>query len=139
MNKTLVTIPGQPIPLKRHRTSRGRTYDPQAELKETIFWIIRNQIKPDILQEDIKAKLSFFMRIPKYLSNKKKLELLNQPHCKKPDLDNLIKFYLDVCNGLLYKDDAQINTINAKKIYSDNPRTIIEITSGEHQWPKQKN
>ncbi|WP_091738899.1 RusA family crossover junction endodeoxyribonuclease [Phenylobacterium immobile] len=37
---------------------------------------------------------------------------------KKPDLDNIVKAVLDGCNGVAFKDDAQICWINAGKIYA---------------------
>lgn len=130
VNETLITIPGVPIPLKRHRVSKGRTYDPQSDIKEDIYWIIREQIKAFPLKEIVTIELTFFMRIPKSLSKKKQLALDGKPHCKKPDIDNLIKFYLDVCNGVLYKDDSQIYKINATKIYSEKPQTKLIIKYG---------
>lgn len=45
----------------------------------------------------------------------------------KPDLDNLIKAVLDACNGIVWRDDAQITTGNASKEYSSDPRVHIEV------------
>ena len=46
----------------------------------------------------------------------------------KPDIDNYVKAILDALNGVAFKDDSQIIALNAKKLYSDKPRTEIEIT-----------
>ncbi len=46
----------------------------------------------------------------------------------KPDVDNYVKAILDALNGVAFKDDSQIVVLYARKIYSDNPRTEIEIT-----------
>ena len=67
------------------------------------------------------------MPIPKSLSKKKQHELLNQPHHKKPDLSNLIKFVEDALIGILFVDDRQITTIHATKIYHKIPKTLIKI------------
>ena len=50
-------------------------------------------------------------------------------HTKKPDIDNLIKFVLDALSGQngFFLDDNLIESIYAKKIYSDNPKTMILI------------
>lgn len=45
----------------------------------------------------------------------------------KPDIDNYVKAILDALNGVAFKDDSQIIALNAKKLYSDKPRTEIEI------------
>ncbi len=55
---------------------------------------------------------------------KKKLKADVQ-HTKKPDLDNLIKFVKDCANGVLWHDDSQVNNIQASKLYSVSPSTVI--------------
>ena len=49
------------------------------------------------------------------------------PPAKTPDLDNLIKFPLDVMNGEVWLDDKQIISILAFKHYAEVPRTEITI------------
>jgi len=48
-------------------------------------------------------------------------------HAKKPDYDNVEKFILDVLSGVVYEDDRQVYKAQAKKEYSENPRTEIFI------------
>ena len=126
---------GNPIPLARHRTANGRTYDPQKALKNGLHWDLLAQApKCKSLSGPLELHITFFMPIPKSLSSKKYDALLLTPHYKKPDLSNLIKFYEDICNGLIYKDDAQIVSISAKKLYDSEPRTefkLTEITIGK--------
>ena len=64
-----------------------------------------------------------FMTIPKSLS--KKVEC-GDAHIKKPDLDNIIK-QLDALNGIVWKDDSQITSLTAMKMYSNYPRILIEV------------
>ena len=45
----------------------------------------------------------------------------------KPDLDNLAKAALDACNGIVWRDDAQIAEASASKAYSQDPRVHIEV------------
>jgi len=131
MDKTIITIPGNPIPLKRPRLGRYHTYDSQAEIKEAVHWIVKSQAEDEPPPTGpIDIEISFFMPIPRSMSKKKKASLPGQPHIKRPDIDNLIKFYLDVCNKTLYEDDAQIYTLKAIKTYSNDPHTYIEITEG---------
>lgn len=45
----------------------------------------------------------------------------------KPDLDNIAKV-LDGLNGIVFKDDAQIVSLMAVKIYAEAPGLDVEIT-----------
>jgi len=129
-------IPGNPIPLKRHRhkivNGKSRTYDPQKAEKLYYGLLLKQQISvlpfsgifP--LSGPVHMTLRFLMPIPK---RHKLHQVHGMPHYYKPDLDNLIKFISDCANGILYKDDSQISSISSIKIYSkDNPRTEITIT-----------
>ena len=40
---------------------------------------------------------------------------------------NLIKFTLDVANGILWHDDRQVCCVGSVKIYGEQPRTIITV------------
>lgn len=131
--KRLITLElfGDPVPQKRPRfarTSKGvHTYDEQLRLKEGYKWQLRSQFREEALLLPLALDLVFFMPIPKSSSSLKKRQMANGVigHQKKPDLDNLIKFVLDCLNGLLFRDDAQIGEIRAKKIYSQKPGTLI--------------
>jgi len=119
MNKYI--IPGQPIPLQRPRFYNGHVIDSQrSEKLHTATYIRFLKVGPiTMLEGPIHLTLTFFMKKPK---KGKKIW-----HSSRPDLDNLVKFILDVCNGVLYKDDAQVAKITTEKIYDDEPRTEIYI------------
>ena len=46
-------------------------------------------------------------------------------HCKTPDLDNLVKFYMDAMTGKFYADDSQVIKLRARKLYG--PENEVEI------------
>lgn len=46
---------------------------------------------------------------------------------KRPDLDNLLKGFLDCGNGLLWHDDSQVCHLDVHKVYSDNPGVSVEV------------
>jgi len=127
----IVIIPGKPIPLQRPRFRYKGAYDSQKTLKEEVSDIIIKQTDFPPASEHLSIELNFFMQMPKGHGKKKRAELAGQPHTSRPDIDNLIKFYLDVCNGLLYDDDSQIYNIQATKTYSEDARTEIIIKYGE--------
>lgn len=57
----------------------------------------------------------------------------NLKHVKKPDVDNLVKLYLDVLSGLVFEDDNCVSLGTCIKVYSDNPKTIIYIEETDKQ------
>ncbi len=71
----------------------------------------------------------FMMPIPKGTSDKKAKRMAeeDEPHMKKPDLDNLLKWIKDVCNGIVWHDDGQVCQVFAEKHYSLRPATRVEI------------
>jgi Holliday junction resolvase RusA-like endonuclease len=128
-----ITIPGKPIAKKRPRFSRrGKhvvTYSDQVAETNMVKLMIKGQVK-ECFEGAVKFYAIFFMPIPKSTS-KKKRELMRSSlihHTKKPDIDNLEKFVLDCCNGIVWCDDSQIIQSLTGKRYSSNPRTEITIT-----------
>ena len=50
---------------------------------------------------------------------------------RKPDIDNVLKIVLDALNGVAYKDDSRVVCVEARKVYSDTPRLVIEMKGSE--------
>lgn len=111
------TIPGQPIPLARPRFSNNHVWDCQTGEKGATATYLRFLQKDEPLTGPLHVSLKFFMQ------HKTK----SGWHAVRPDLDNLVKFYLDVAIGVLYEDDKQVVKITADKMYSVEPRTEITI------------
>jgi len=122
--KTLnITIDGEPQAQKRWRMSKsGHAYDPSAKDKQEFAAKVKEQIgKQNFCKEEVYLTLDFCMARPKkYFS-------AGETHTHKPDLDNLIKFVLDSCNGILWEDDKIIGLIDATKRYSNHAATAITI------------
>lgn len=113
-------IEGQPIPLQRPRFYNGNVFDCQKREKLFVGVNLRHiHGNRPLFEGPLEVHLTFYMK------NQKK----NGWHYGRPDLDNLIKFYLDAANGILYEDDKQIAKIVAEKIYDIDPRTEITIIS----------
>jgi|SRR6266850_1961752 len=135
MSKTFI-INGIPIAWKRPgQTSLGIRYDMQKEIKEDIFYELRLQKQKTRLDINVvppkgplKLDITFFMPLPPSWSNKRRNDTDGMYHAIKPDTSNMIKFYEDAATGLLWHDDAQICFIEARKIYSTQPRTEITVT-----------
>ena len=127
-----IIIPGKPIPQKRPRFRRMgnfvSTYDPSSTEKNGLKLLVQSQTNKQIAPP-IKMELFAYMPIPKSFSKKKKAELLGSYHVKKPDLDNIEKFYMDLMSGICYHDDAEICVKSAVKIYSEDPRVVIHLST----------
>lgn len=75
--------------------------------------------------------VDLYIRLPVPQSHSKTrramcLEGLERP-LKKPDIDNVIKAYLDAMNGVVYADDTQVVRVSAKKTYSSVPGVDVCI------------
>jgi Holliday junction resolvase RusA-like endonuclease len=121
-------IPGPPMPLKRHRHAGSKCFDPQKKEKHEAQWHLRSAIKALFPAHNaIKLVVEYHMPIPKSYSKRKAKKCLLGPHVYKPDLSNLIKFTEDAFNGMLWEDDSLICEIEAKKFYSEEPKTVFKI------------
>jgi len=125
-----ITLPGEPISKDRPRFSKFGTYDPQKPQKHACKFQILDQVHqyknlPFPSDISIEIHMNFYFSIPKGLENLNSWGLLD--HAKKPDYDNVEKFILDVLSGVVYEDDRQVYKAQAKKEYSENPRTEIFI------------
>jgi len=126
-----IIISGVPIPKLRPRFRRkGGVYDCQSKVMIEIANLMSLQVnieKP--IDYPVKLSAVFFMPIPKSISKKKKSMINGTPHIKKPDIDNLLKFYCDcmVKSGNIIIDDSVIAEIYATKIYSLCPRSVFTV------------
>lgn len=132
------TIEGTPIALKRTRIStKGsfiRCYDSQKKEKYDLSLDIIKKLdeckdRLEVLNSKyISLNINFYLPIPK--TKQKKIK--EGDFCNTiPDLSNLVKFYEDIFNKLLFADDRYIVELHSEKHYSKNPRTVIMITNLE--------
>jgi len=56
-----------------------------------------------------------------------KRRFANVAHTSKPDLDNMVKLVKDALTGVFWRDDSQIDALDARKCYGDMPRTEVFI------------
>lgn len=72
-----------------------------------------------------------YMPIPKSCSKRLRERLANEDtfHTKKPDASNILKSVEDAIIGIAYKDDAQLAWVRARKLYSENPRVVVMIST----------
>ena len=125
-------ISGQPIAKARHRSARTkwgiRSYDPQSEDKEHDKWRFMREMRENGLNlaQDVPMHLDLRVGCP-YPKNMAKKRRNGQFVTVKPDLDNYIKYYSDVMNGIVYHDDAEICSVYATKRYTSEPFVEVNI------------
>ncbi len=133
MDEIKILIPGKPIAKHRPRFARrGKfvvTYSDQETEEGRFLWELKQQWKQKPLEGPIQVRAFFYLPIPASTPKKQKahMELVDPPHTKKPDLDNLAKFLKDCCNEVVWKDDSQVCRLYASKAYSVNPRTEMFV------------
>ena len=120
------------IAQKRHRFARGFVYDPSSKDKKIAIQQIKEQFISNIFYPGgpftsaLRIKFVFHIKRPKahFRTGKYSNELKKTApvyHIKRPDVDNYVKFYLDVMqmDKTVYLDDSQVIEIYAKKEYDD--------------------
>lgn len=121
-------IKGDPIPWKRAGINGKQFFDKQSKEKLYYGITLRSQHPLEIpLEGPLALEIYFYMKIPYTQARKRKEELLDTYHTQVPDTSNLVKFVEDAANGILFLDDKQISCINAHKIWSMEPRTLIRL------------
>ena len=132
MPEQIIIIIGKPIAKRRPRFARRGKFtvaysDQETEEGKTYLEIRRQWSGPPL---DCPIKLFILALFPVTKTSVKKVEAMlsgETKHVKKPDLDNIIKFYSDVCNGSVWRDDSLVYEIEASKGYAKEPQTIIRV------------
>lgn len=110
------SIPGNPLPKQRPRSSKGRFYSPSSKEEKRVADHIRAQMDR---KKPCGSEVAVTVRF--YRGDKRRV-----------DLDNMLKLVLDSANGIIWEDDYLIVQIQARKSYDkEHPRTELEVTSAD--------
>lgn len=124
-------IPGVPTPYAAPRKGKNGWYDLRGEEKVHIRWHLKSQYDQAPIRKPVEVGLVFEMPIPKSWLKRKRLaaERGVLEHTTKPDIDNLVKLYVDCLKKIVIWDDNQIVRLSPspKKTYSKKPKTIITV------------
>jgi len=103
-----------------------QTLDYEAVIK---FFAAQAMGSTDPLETPVSVFLYIRHAVPQSYSKKRTeacLSGLEQP-CKKPDIDNIAKTYLDGMNGVVFLDDTQVVDLHVKKVYSAVPGVDVMV------------
>lgn len=128
--EAIYTIAGPPVQWERVAPNYAKRtlYDTQKAVKLMIgIELTKQHNDQPLFDGPLRIDWRFFMEIP-FSVKKKKPHMIGKPHSSRPDSSNLIKFYEDVCNGIIFRDDCLISHGSWQKVYDENPRTEFTIT-----------
>lgn len=124
IREKVYTIPMKPTAWKRPGLNGKVFYNTQSRIKTHVeLYLLRDHGQEPPFTRPIHIDITFFMELPRRRDKKP-----NTYHFTRPDIDNLIKLYLDAAQPCIFKDDCIISSLSAKKIYDRNPRVCIRIT-----------
>lgn len=131
---TPITILINPVPAPRQ--SERDKFNPSARVKRyrafcnELRWLHKKQL---IVPENVLCvNLTFIMAMPKSWSFKKKADMSGEPHRQTPDIDNLVKAFLDA----ICEDDKFVPGINACKEWGEIGKIIFscEVANVENKY-----
>lgn len=124
-------IPGVPKAQKRHRTSKGRRYDPSSKDKKAIQKYLLQHKLGRLIDYPVAVEITAYYPFLKSWSKADKAVAEGGLKMTKPDVDNVSKIYLDAMNGMIWTDDNLVCDLTVKKRYSQEPCVLIQIDNPE--------
>jgi len=136
-----LTILGRPQPYKAYKSGKYGTYNPVSEKKQIISAHILTQFDRCPYEGALSATFKFHFKRPKshYYTGKRGHILrpdapkypIGDIHAKRrtlPDVSNLVKFYEDCMEGIVFINDVQIVEHGEnEKVWADRDYTEILI------------
>jgi Holliday junction resolvase RusA-like endonuclease len=117
--QVFIQLEGKPVAWKRPGQSGVYRYDVQRAIKNDLgFKILESLGKHTSFTKGVQLNATLVYPTPRSMSKKQALMLHGKYHTLKPDLDNCLKFYLDLCKEVgIYEDDSQVYEIHATKLW----------------------
>lgn len=131
MNKLYsFSIPGDPLLMSRARVNDRKFCDNSEEVKflwrsHLRYYADENPLKKKPLHMDI----SFYFPMMSNMKQEKKLEYENKDYFQAPSVAKLLRFVFIIGESIVYESESSICSVQARKYYSENPRTDITLSS----------
>jgi len=141
-----LVIPGPPCAKARARVVRLRngrviSFTPTntaryENLIKTIF--VTEYPDHELMNRPLCVIVRAYMPIPASCSKKRRAMLAQEktPHVFRPDIDNVLKAFLDSGNKVIWYDDSQIYRLDVSKYYSAKPRLEISVSEMDDLIPQ---
>ena len=133
-------VEGDPKGKGRPRFSRVGSFTKVYTDKQTLsyeamiaFFAKQAMGVTDLLETPVSVFLYVRLPVPQSYSKKRREVCLGgtEKPCKKPDIDNIAKTYLDAMNGVIFVDDTQVVDLHVKKLYSDKAGVDVMVMEAE--------
>ena len=148
MRKIEFFVPGAPIGKERPRAARRgagvvmftpeKTAGYEALVAATAAATLAGDAPThQLLDGPLEAVLEMRFPVPASWSKAKRARALAgvEWHTSKPDADNVAKAVLDACNGVVFRDDAQVVMLVATKEFSEAPGVRVVIREVQNERP----
>jgi Holliday junction resolvase RusA-like endonuclease len=87
----------------------------------------------DLLETPVSVFLYVRLPVPQSYSKKRREACLSgfEKPCKKPDIDNIAKTYLDAMNRVIFVDDTQVIGLHVTKVYAAEAGVDVMVMEAE--------
>lgn len=110
-------------PIPKPRMTRADTWKKRPCVLR--YWAYKDELRVLLEENNISVNdniwIEFHVGMPKSWSKKRKMQMNTQPHQSRPDVDNLLKGFMDA----IFEEDCHIHTVYAKKFWSLEPSIVI--------------
>lgn len=135
------TVLGRPVPMARPRVTAHGTYTPKRcrDYKTAVALAAKAAMKgKEPITGAVHIILQFSFKTPKSWPKNKQAVADIVGHTSRPDWDNLAKSVTDAMNGIVYKDDSQIETATVDKRYgnADGVHVVVEEKKSWQEYIK---
>lgn len=114
-----IVLTHKPFRYERPRFHNGRVYVPHGKAKRATQLILMSKYNGDPISQAFRCRFEFYIQKPRTIKN------IPVFHTATPDLDNLVKFYMDAGIGFLWDDDKFCVELSAVKNYSLENKILI--------------
>jgi Holliday junction resolvase RusA-like endonuclease len=105
------------VPWAAPRISKHGVQDLRAKDKQWVRWLVKEQWVGPVLTCPLEVRFYFGFKAKK----------IGPFHTKKPDVDNIVKLFLDTLKKTVMLDDNLVFKISAEKYYSSDDHVRIVI------------
>jgi Holliday junction resolvase RusA-like endonuclease len=129
-------VPGQPVPKGRPKFARrGKKVVAYTPAKTVAYETLVQSAAAEAMAgrepsaRPMKLVVSLSLEVPASWSKKRRaLAIAGEIRAtKKPDADNVLKGLKDGCNGIVWRDDAQVVCIELWKAYGAVPSASVSV------------
>ena len=136
MDALSFTIPGQPVAKGRPRFSTAgrfpRAFTP-AKTANYESWVktcaVQAMAGRALMTGPVRLSLNMYFEVPSSWPKWKREAAITDAvrPTGRPDIDNVLKAIKDACNGLIWRDDAQIVQVHCDKAYDAEPHVAVRV------------